>query len=329
MRVPLFVLLSALLCAQTTVPELRGTILEAGSTTPIPGVTVTLNEFGPDANNFISSKPVVSTLTDANGLYTLRPGHLGAFTLEAKKEGYTPTAGFQLTLTAAAPAQTNRPLSLVRPGTLTGRVIDQNGNPARNLRLLVERNPPRNSNNAPVGFAPGSLSIPATTDTEGNFTAGNLQPGGYWVHIVPKPASDVDALVAYTDDGFSIVDEDVEPSFWPGGVPEAQMVLPITIEGGAIGNVGTITVRKVPYYRVRVTLNRDCEPNERWIFRLRPAGETLGPVMDRYTECHKDSLLTGVPPGSWDLAVWRGRDVDRWARTSVTITKENVTTSIA
>jgi hypothetical protein len=327
MRVPLFVLLVLPLLAQP-VPEVRGTVVETGSTTPIPGVTVSLNEFGPNADNFIVSKVVVSTVTDGNGVFILRPGHLGEFRLEAKKEGYNGASGAQYALTAAVPMQTAQ-VSMVRPGTLTGRVIDQEGNAVANLRLMVEGVPARASNGAPVGYSPSFLSTPVITNAEGVFAATGLQPGGYRVHVVPKPPKGDEDLLEYSEAEFKVVDEDVEPSYWPGGVPEASMVLPITVAGGAIANAGTITVRKVTYYRVRLTLNRDCEANERWILRMRPADDFESPQMDRYTACRRGGLLTGVPAGNYDLAIWRGRDVERWARVSVVVTKENTSAPIA
>ena len=331
MRVPLFVLLlplsvGASLLAQP-LPEVRGTVVETGTTTPIPGVTVSLNEFGPNEDNFIVSKVAASSVTDGNGGFILRPGHFGEFRLDAKKEGYNGSSGAQYTLSSAAPAQVAR-VSMTRPGTLTGRVMDRDGNPMANLRLTVEGVPRNASNGQALGYSPSFLSAPVTTNAEGIFNATGLAPGGYRVHVGPKSPRDDQDLEEYTDAGFKIVDEDVEPSYWPGGVPEAAMVLPTNVAGGAIATVGTITIRKVPHYRVRLTLNRDCEPNERWIMRLRPADNVRSPTMDRYTGCRRDALLTGVPSGAYDLAIWRGRDADRWARVPFTIGKENTAASV-
>lgn len=307
--------------AQTA--EVRGTVTEQGSNTPVSGAEVALREFGPNADNLIVDKVVVSTITGPDGTFVLRPGHFGSFNVEAKQQGFIGTLRSQAPLTAAAPTRSVL-LTLARSGTITGRVIDEQGNPAANLRVMVERSL---AGLGEVVYAPGSLEIPSVTNAEGIFTAPGLTPGAYRVHLLPKPASDLDALTAFTEAAFKIVDQDIEPSYWPGGFPDPNMMLPITLAGGAIANAGTIMVRRVPYFRVRVTLNRDCDPNERWTVRMRPVG-SRGPSMDRYAECHKDSLLTGVPPGAYELAVWTGRSVDRWAITPVIVTKENTTAAI-
>ncbi len=327
MRVPLLVLLVAPWFTQDvsaqTVPEVRGTVVESGSTTPIPGAEVTLREFGPNEENFIVNKAVVSAITDGNGGFVLRPGHLGEFTVEAKKDGYTAAAGLQAVLNAASPAQSIR-MSLIRPGTLTGRVIDANGNPVPNFKVRLEYS---SKGSAQVGVQAYVNFESALTNGEGVFTAVLRQPGAYWVRVQPKEAADGDDLMEFTAAAFQVVDEDVEPSYWPGGAPTREQILPVNVTAGGIANAGTITLRKVPYYRVRLTLNRDCEPNERWILRLRTTGDA-GPVADRYSACRKDGLITGVAPGNYDLAIWRGREVDRWARASFIVTKENTTAAI-
>jgi len=320
MRVPLLVLLFGLLAAAqpAAVPEIRGTVVEAGTTTPIPGAEVTIYEFGPNAENFIVNKAVVSTTTDVNGAFSLKPGRFGDFSIAAKKAGYDDRAASRSQpLNTANPVRSIQ-LALTLPGSLTGRVVDVQGNPVRNQRVvLLER---------AISRFPGTLS--AITNEEGIFIASKLAPGPYVAQIAPESARGDEELLPFTEEAFQIVDEDVEPSYWPGGVSDPDLVLPLTVSGGAIANAGTITVRKVPYYRVRVTNTSDCAPNERWILRLRPAAEAEIAVLDHYAGCQRDFLLTHVPPGSYALGVWTGRDVEKWALAPIVITKENTSTSL-
>jgi len=322
---PLVFALTALAQPPAAVPEVRGTIVESGTNTPIPGVEVTISEFGPNAEKITVNKAVASTFTDAKGAYSLKPGHLGDFSILAKKEGYSvahadgvifanPERRF--ILNAATPVQ-NLEMLLTRPATITGRVIDRDGNPVPNLRVTLER-------------APARFPFPTTapTDAEGIFTASNLAPGAYVVHIEPAPLNETEDLLEFNEAAFKIVDEDIEPAYFPGGVPNAELALPISVTGGAISNAGTLTVRKVPYYRVRITLAGDCAPNERWTLRLRPAEGGDSPMKDRYSACRKDALLTRVPPGSYNLAVWTGRSADRWALAPFIVTDKNTQTTL-
>jgi len=325
MRVPLLVLLLALpIAAQpAVVPEIRGTVVEAGTTTPIPGADVAIYEFGPNAENFIVKKTLVSTTTDTNGVFSLKPGRFGEFSIAATKAGYDDRLSARSqTLNSANPVG-NIQLVLTLPGSLTGRVVDPQGNPVPNQRVVFSQ---RVAYEGTTTRFPGTLS--AVTNAEGIFTATMLAPGPYVVQVALTPVRDDEELMPFTEEAFQIVDEDVEPSYWPGGVSDPDLVLPITVSGGAIANVGTITIRKVPYYRVRVTNTSDCAPNERWILRLRPAAEAETPIMDRYAACQKDFLLTRVPPGTYALGVWPGREVEKWALAPIVITKENTSATL-
>lgn len=295
--------------AQAPVPEVHGVIHEAGSRTAIPGVQVGLYQFRPNEQNFITNQLVVSTFTDANGAFSLKPGRLGEFTVSAKKEGYQEQGGLIVMLSPSAPVSTAS-MALIRPGSLTGRVIDRDGNPLANFRVTIET--------ASLGY-----EDERTTDANGYFTSNNLRPGEYVVHVEPK-VQEREELLEYSEEAFKIVDEDVEPSFWPGGVPNREGVLPVPVAGGGSANIGTIVIGKVPYYRVHVSLAGECAPNERWIYRILSEPKELLIPPEQFGGCRKEFLLTGLKPGSHTLAVWVGRDVKAWGLMPFTITNANV-----
>ena len=225
--------------AQTPVPEVRGWIHEAGWTNGLAGVEVGLYEFRPNEQNVLTRQLVLKTFTDNGGNYSLKPGRTGEFILSASKQGYQESGEYLVKPSSVAPI-VNLTMALIRPGSLTGRVIDSEGKPLANFRVTIE--------SAKVDF-----SDQATTDAEGHFAANNLRPGEYVVSTRPE-RKDGEELLEYSDAAFKIVDQDVEPSYWPGGLPDRDGVLPVPVAGGASANVGTKTVRKKPYYRVRVTL---------------------------------------------------------------------------
>ncbi len=202
-------------------------MVETGTSTPIPGVAVTLNEFGPNDDNFIVSKVVVSTVTDGNGGFILRPGHFGEFRLVATKEGYNGSSGAQYTLTAAAPRRTAQ-VTMARPGTLTGTSRGSRRESAwRNLRLMVEGVPKPASNGVLVGCQ--SVVSQCFRDYKCGRALQRAGPGArsYRVHVGRNGGLGMTRTLRNTPKPqFKIVDEDVEPSYWPGGVAEAAMVLP-------------------------------------------------------------------------------------------------------
>lgn len=317
--------LSLTAVAQTQPPEVRGIITDRGAAMPLGGAIVTLYEFAPNEENVIVRKSVATTITAPDGTFSFKPGRLARFMVGVKKDGYNVGGANNEPLSLAeldekSPVQTIR-MSLIRPGSLTGRVIDRDGNPVANLRVGIDTGLEARER------LPGAIA--AVTNSEGVFVAENLLPNPYIVRISPTTrdedaAREGEELAAFNEDGFKAIDEDVELSYWPGGLPSPEQVLPVTVAGGAIANAGTITIRKVPYYRVRVTYNGECAPNERWIYRLGLPVNGLVPGPEHYASCRKDGLLTRLAPGSYRLAIWSGRDIDRWALTSFTISDRNI-----
>jgi hypothetical protein len=299
--------------AQTTVPEVRGIVRETGSQTGISGVEVGLDEFGPNEQNVITRKLVVSTFTDANGAYSLKPGHTGEFMVSAKKTSYQTIDGRIATLTDKAPTQTVN-IGMIRPGTLTGRVIDSEGKPLAKFPITIE--------SPDLSFGDDQV-----TDAEGYFRSSNLPPGKYLVSIGPRRQAR-DELVEYTEAEFKIIDQDVEPSYWPGGLVDREGVVPVPVAGGGSANIGTITVRKIPYYRVHMSLAGECGPNERWIYKILSKIEEFPPPQEQFGGCRKEFLLTGLTPGEHTLAVWVGRDLKAWGLAPFTITNRNVETTL-
>lgn len=308
-RLTISVVLAAAAWAQGATPEVRGVIHEAGSTTGIAGVEVGLYQFGPNEQNYITRQLIVSAFTDGNGAFSLKPGRLGEFTVSAKKEGYQEAGGRIVLLSTEAPVQTAS-MTLIRPGSLTGRVIDRDGSPVANFPVIIET--------ASLGY-----EEERTTDANGYFTSNNLRPGEYVVHIRPR-MQDLEELLEYREAAFKIVDQDAEPLFWPGGLPDRESVVPVPVAAGGGANIGTIVIHKVPYYRVHVSLAGKCAPNERWIYRILKKPSDVQTAHEQFGACREDFLLTGLKPGAHTLAVWVGRDVRAWGLVPFTITNANV-----
>src|SRR3954462_10816238 len=92
MRILLLAFLSSIAAfAQTA--EVRGTVIERGPNTPLPGAQVSLYECVPNGDT-LDARLFKSITTDARGVFSFAPGHLGDFRLEVTKPGYvTPDEG--------------------------------------------------------------------------------------------------------------------------------------------------------------------------------------------------------------------------------------------
>jgi hypothetical protein len=126
-------------------PEIRGVVIEPGTSQPVVDAEITLEYYGPQKPRIMPSPPKSSmtTKSDASGAFVFRPVDVGYFYIRAKKDGYAEMAGMppasssaqSVTLSAAQPVKEVRP-SLSLPGQITGLVVDEETRkPIAKLRL--------------------------------------------------------------------------------------------------------------------------------------------------------------------------------------------------
>jgi hypothetical protein len=304
--------------------EIRGTVFELGSdgapSLPVAGVEVTLNEFVL-VDNLMTRSVSATAYTDPQGAYQFHPQHLGDYYVEVKKDGYSGVApgtaeftGASAKLDQAHPAL-QLSFTLTRRGALTGRVIDEDGQPVPDLKVTVQ----------PLGQTP--FLATAVTAADGTFTASNLLPGPRVVRI-SSSAGELEKIEPHFSAGdLKTVDQDFETTYWPGGSAEPAASIPVS--PGATAGVGTIRVRKTPYYRVHVSVPRvECAPGERWTFStVDSKGEALGilPRGPRAIPCTSDFLVSNLRPGSYSFMLRKDEPAPgQWALASVNISNKNI-----
>ncbi|MEO8096137.1 MAG: carboxypeptidase-like regulatory domain-containing protein [Acidobacteriota bacterium] len=331
MRLVIPILVSAGVLAvalQAQTAEIRGVVQEYGSNTPIAGAQVTLSEFVVVDNNVVR-KEILSAFSGNNGEYSFKPGSLGRFYVDVSKDGYFGMAslmqgadifpgggdGRPVDVTAAKPVA-DEGFTLVRPGTLTGRVVDENGKAMAGLRVGLV--PP------PQVFAP--LGLNAVTGADGGFTFTKLVPGAYVVRT-GSTTGDYPTAIEYTEAAAKIVDQDLETSYWPGGTRDAKSALPVQVVPSAPSNVGTLRVRKVPYYRVQLTSTVNCAANDTWSSLLFDPEDTNPAFRYEVRPCRKTTLLRNVRPGTYEFAAWSGKlgESGEWTLAPIVVTNRNIT----
>jgi 5-hydroxyisourate hydrolase-like protein (transthyretin family) len=310
--------------------EIRGVVLEPGSVLGVAGAEVTLYEFVREADNARIAFATAST--DLNGAFRFHPPRLGDYYVEVKKTGYVSSYSFNgattplqestgtlLSLSRDRPSRDVR-LSLMRPGELTGRVIDEDGNPAAGVTVEV-LNP---------GASLLSAGAIAATAKDGSFTATKLRPGEYLVRISSWPDGMATAVPQFSEADAKVVDQRLATSYWPG-VSDEQSAYPVLVSPGSTINVGTITAVKVPAYRVRVSVPGDCRPDDMWEFfafddngngtsmRFANRASFFTPSFSPVS-C-QDFLVRDLRPGSYQFAL---RNARGWAVAAVDITTSNL-----
>jgi hypothetical protein len=197
---------------------LAGTVVEAGTNHPIAGVTVTLG-----GGATASESPVLfsfaqasipggtrQTLTNAQGHFLFQNVPAGGYTLQAERTGFIPggygktrATGFpQLITVGEDDRTTNLQIALSRYATVTGRVLDEAGDPVIGVTVVAMR---RVFSNGRAQYVSATNGMADDTDDRGEFHLLTLIPGAYIFSIratqTTIPMSVVEAFRSATSAG--------------------------------------------------------------------------------------------------------------------------------
>jgi hypothetical protein len=293
--------------AKTAVtPEIKGAVVEMGTNQLVPNAEIVLSVKGPSPINGGWEPDASKTIkSDLAGGFTIQLEKLGAYRVDAGAEGYKgglTSSGFrnyqEVTLTSENPTAQVR-LFLYRPGSLAGHVVDEETRkPLGNVRVKA----------AQVRDFAGSRSfggISGTTDADGHFLVSNLIPGDYTAEIGLQTETKKRVMTESSEKELQAVDQDFEPTYWPGGHGQ-EMAVSVLVPSGATVDIGQVRVRKVPYYRVHIhTVPASaCEAGDLMVVyqQVLQNGQFTGRIFDlAEVPCGKDLLVTGFLPGSHRL----------------------------
>jgi hypothetical protein len=286
-------------------PLIQGIVLEAGSNRGLPGAQILLSEEG--------SQSVRTTTTDAQGAFRFEPDKFGHYDVKVKMDGYmamnTSLAGLppmigstqtHVVITTGNPAEKLR-FVLVHPGEITGRVVDaETGKPIARLPVTA----------APTNYLNGRRSAPQTgqlmTDDDGQFVLAGLPPGNYVVGTFPRSLGPQQFQTQFSEGDLKTVDQDYERLFWPGGV-DFDAASPVPVGPGASMNIGTLKLRKGPYYRVHAIFGAsDCSSGEAVQVMAENSIGTSAGFQNAQVACGQDFLIRNVHSGSYRLTLYSG-----------------------
>jgi 5-hydroxyisourate hydrolase-like protein (transthyretin family) len=297
--------LGLLLAAQASAaaPEkctIEGRVLRAGSGDPIRKVQVTLfrEQVRPSTPNF--------SVTDDNGRFSFTGLDPGRYRLSAERNGYVRQQFGQRGQTrAGAPLVLERGqavgdlvLRLIPAAILTGRVVDDEGEPVPSVRVELFR----------YGYVQGRRQrMPAggaSTNDLGEYRIFGLAPGRYFL-------SATWAFMGFMGSGGAVVaavpgpqptELTYAPTFFPGTADAAQAA-PLEITAGAEMRGIDLRLLRIPTVRIRgKVLNAVTgRPGTRIMVGLMTRND---PNMSRnFSAVEADGRfeLRGVTPGSYDV----------------------------
>src|SRR5215469_5953937 len=210
---------------------ISGTVVSAASGTPLAQARVTLI----DTNN---SRNAASLLTGEDGRFTFPRLGPGKYSLQGSRRGYL-TSGYQqheqfwsAIVTGAELETENLVLRLMPAAVLSGKVLDETGEPVRGaeVKLYIEEHANGMTRVKPAGNT--------QTNDLGVFEFFSLSPGKYFAAVSAGPWYAVhppSSLPGNTGSPPVVVDKSLDvayPMTYYGGTTSSEEASPIFIKGG-------------------------------------------------------------------------------------------------
>ena len=307
----LLVLTGSTALAQTY--EIRGIVMEVGTTQPVTDANVHINKDAPiQVGEFQMAHfdPVAELTTDGQGRFMLAVEEAGDYIIMVDKEGFfgsasssTPGVGKRqanVVLNEENPAA-DVELSLGRTGQVSGRFIDvDTGDPIAGMRVLMT---------SPYYFRgvmmSGGSPYRMMTDDDGSYTISELPPGEYAVATEPfvdrshNYMSEIAADFEETD--LEIVDQGYPSAFFPGG-PSLDRALLFSVPSAGVLDVGTFRIQKVNLYDARIRIADDNCPAGTPVFANLYIDDALGRFYDSGTiksSCGGAFLIQNLEAGNY------------------------------
>ena len=301
---PLLCLLPAVLSAQTgDAASVAGTVANAISGEPLRKATLTLRSQDMKPGN-INPPPTYTTTSDASGAFAIVGVPPGNYRLSAARGGFvgmeygarTPgRTGKPITL---APGQTMRDIALrLTPmGVVTGRVLDEDGDPVRNAMVQASRFRYNGSERMLMSAAN------ATTNDLGEYRLFDLVPGNYYVAAQYRQQRFNQPNMFDRSPG-AHADEEYVPTYYPGTTDPSGAVELNIPAGGQVRN-NDLVLRKAHTVRVRGRVIGDPPGGiPRVQLTLMPRNPGIAqPATSAISNAEGDFELVGVLPGSYILA---------------------------
>ncbi len=269
--------------------DIRGTVINSATGEPVPRALVTLG--GPEFH---------SMLTDGEGGFSFEKVPVEYLYLQARRPGF-----FERPVTLVQPDKAkNLVVKLTPAGTISGQVLDQNGEPVESaqVRLMQQR--------IIFGRRKWVNANGTQTNDQGRYRLPNLRPGNYIIAVGPV----MDAFVEGGKTGYA-------PLFYPKA-PDPASATPIQISAGE-QKEADFELSRVPVFKVSglVTGPKTQGIN---VFLTNASGNQLG-MFSRQDPATGEFEVRGVPRGTYTLrarASSEQGEQEFTAKTTISVTND-------
>jgi uncharacterized protein (DUF2141 family) len=285
--------------------SLAGTVIDARSGEVIKRAQVILTHFGApsseDAPPPIRASPPtdLTTFTDSAGVFRFSALSAGTYSISAQKPGFTEirtsgTADIPGSMKLTASVEDLR-LKLSPLGVITGKVVDQEGQPLRGVNVIAL------SQRMEDGVRRTQAVRNVATNDRGEYRLWNFRPGKYYI----KAAGRTGGTYLYAGDVAPrfTADESFSPAYFGGGktLDSAQ---PINIEPGSESRAD-INLTMEPSHKIRGALG-NFAPRRTVKFELLSGDEDVSPSRVSVNGDTGKFEIQDVIPGAYALRATQG-----------------------
>ncbi|HYW45228.1 MAG TPA: carboxypeptidase-like regulatory domain-containing protein [Bryobacteraceae bacterium] len=279
---------------------ISGQVLNAVTGEPIRKAVLTLRstDFRP---NSTSPPPSFGTVTDAAGRFAMKDLDPGAYRLTAEHTGFV-----SMDYGARAPGRAGTAFSLGRAqsmadmvfrlspqGVISGRVVDEDGDPVRNVTVQAAR--------YRYTGAPGRRQLTpsggSSTNDLGEFRLFDLAPGRYYLSAMYRPPR---MQAAEDRSAVPRPDDDYVTTFYPG-TKDAAAAVQLDVTPGAQLRGIDITLAKARTVRIRGRVVNDSPARTETFSVMLVSPASMGATQGGTTKPNGEFEILHVLPGSYFL----------------------------
>jgi 5-hydroxyisourate hydrolase-like protein (transthyretin family) len=290
--------------AQPTPPEdlcgISGQTVNAATGEPLRRVSVTLMRADPNPGEL--GPPVsYSTSSNGNGQFTMKDIEPGKYRLTAARNGFVAFA-----YGARAPMRPGTTLSLARQqritdvtlkmtphAVITGRILDEEGEPVANVRIMLQGYRYTNGRRllSPAGGG-------ASTNDLGEYRIFGVGPGKYYLNATPLMMG----AFALDRSASAGQEEDYVATYYPGTIdPSAAAQIEVAAGSQVRGLDMTLSKARTVHVKGKVTQGLSGRQNIQVMLTPRNPNGFIGPMRGTPIDAAGNFDIRNVTPGSYIL----------------------------
>jgi len=251
-------LLAALSFSQTPAPaatgRLSGRVTVEGTNAPVAGARVMVLTIMRAAMPPSGPMPIPpQVMTDQDGRFVFNSVAPGEYRIDVQKTGFAslmdPSTRPRTYTVAEGQALDNVSIVLQKGAVISGKVLDQKGEPVTDARVMaLRRITPPGASIAPPRLIPAPMQGPQQTNDIGEYRVTGLPPGEYFLAASPRALGFAGPGAASTtgNGGGALTPT---TTYYPGTADQAGAQAITVAAGAEVSNI-VFTLQSAPAYRV-------------------------------------------------------------------------------